>query len=80
VGDPEWISTREAAAWLGIVPPTLYRLIDAGEIPVRKQGRLLKVKLTDLEAYVAAHRIEPGSITNLYPGGREASDRRVRGR
>jgi excisionase family DNA binding protein len=80
MGDPEWLSTAQAAEWLGIVPPTLYRLIGAGELRVRRQGRLLKVKLSDLEEYVARHRIEPGSIANLYPGGREAAERRVRGR
>ncbi|MBV9952687.1 MAG: helix-turn-helix domain-containing protein [Acidimicrobiia bacterium] len=76
----DWLSTGQAAKWLGITPAMLYRLVDAGRITPVKRGRLLKFDVDNLIAYVETQRIEPGTLSNLYPGGREASDRRVRGR
>lgn len=73
----EWLGTTDAAEYLGIVPRTLYRIIDKGGIPAYKLGRVIRLRRSDLEAFLAAHRLAPGSISNLYPpprGGQEIDE------
>lgn len=62
-----WLGTTEAAERLGVVPRTLYRMIDSGEIPAYKMGRVLRVKESDLDAFVESMRVQPGSLSHLYP-------------
>ena len=64
--DIEWLSTADAADRLGINTRTLYRLIDAGEIPAYKFGRVIRVQGKDVEAFVENARVEPGSLEHLY--------------
>jgi excisionase family DNA binding protein len=63
----QWLGTTEAAERLGIVPRTLYRLIDEGHIPAYKMGRVLRVKVDDLDAFLETTRVQPGSLAHLYP-------------
>ena len=65
--EPVWLGTQEAARHLGITPRTLYRLIDAGEIPAYKLGRVLRVKLRDVEVFLDNARVKPGDLEHLYP-------------
>ena len=65
--EPVWLGTQEAARHLGITARTLYRLIDTGEIPAYKLGRVLRVKLSDVEAFLEAVRVKPGDLEHLYP-------------
>ena len=46
---------------------TLYRFIDQGELPAYRLGRVIRLKLTDVDAFIEASRIEPGSLEHLYP-------------
>lgn len=62
-----WCGTAEAARHLGIAPRTLYRLIDEGQLAAYKFGRVIRLKLADLDAFVEAARIQPGSLEHLYP-------------
>ena len=39
----EWVTTGEAAEVLGVTRRELYRMIDAGEVPARRQGPTLEV-------------------------------------
>lgn len=64
--DIEWLSTADAAERLGINTRTLYRLIDAGEIPAYKFGRVIRVQGRDVEAFVESARVKPGSLEHLY--------------
>lgn len=64
--DIEWLSTADAADRLGINTRTLYRLIDAGEIPAYKFGRVIRVQGKDVEAFVESARVQPGSLEHLY--------------
>lgn len=66
-GVSPWLGTTEAARYLGVVPRTLYRMLDEGQIPAYKMGRVIRIKRTDLEAYLEEHRVEPGSLKHLYP-------------
>lgn len=63
----EWIGTQEAAGELGITTRTLYRLIDEGEVPAFKLGRVLRLRRADIDAYLEHVRIKPGELGHLYP-------------
>ena len=65
--EPIWLGTKEAASHLGITPRTLYRLIDAGDIPAYKLGRVLRIKLSDVESFLQSVRVQPGDLEHLYP-------------
>lgn len=71
----EWLSTADAAKALGITPRTLYRFIDAGDLPAYRFGRVIRVKQSDVDAFIEAARIQPGSLEHLYPDtGSKAED------
>lgn len=63
----EWLSTAVAAERLGITSRTLYRFIDEGQVPAFKFGRVIRLKKTDVDAYIESCRVEPGSMSHLYP-------------
>ncbi len=63
----EWVSTAEAAQRLGIGARTLYRLIDQGEVPAYKFGRVIRLQQGEIDAYIDRVRIAPGSLQHLYP-------------
>jgi putative molybdopterin biosynthesis protein len=65
--EPIWLGTKEAASHLGITARTLYRLIDAGDIPAYKLGRVLRIKRSDVEAFLRSVRVQPGDLEHLYP-------------
>lgn len=69
----KWLSTKEAAEMLGVTSRTVYRFIDEGNLPAYKFGRVIRVKESDLEGFVDECRVEPGSISHLYPEGHVAS-------
>lgn len=68
--DIQWLGTAEAARYLGITPRTLYRLIDSGELSAYKFGRVIRLKQSDVDAFIEGARVEPGSLEHLYPDGR----------
>ncbi len=63
----EWLGTTAAAKRLGITTRTLYRFIDEGYIAAYRMGRVIRVKGEDVDAYIQSCRIEPGTISHLYP-------------
>jgi len=67
----KWLSTKEAAEMLGVTSRTVYRFIDEGDLPAYKFGRVIRVKVSDLENFVEGCRVEPGSISHLYPEGQQ---------
>ena len=62
-----WLSTAESARRLGITPRTLYRFIDEGQLPAYRFGRVIRLKQSEVEAFIEACRIEPGTLEHLYP-------------
>ena len=62
----KWLSTREAAGELGITTRTLYRLIDSGQVPAYKFGRVIRLKADEVDAFVERSRIAPGELEHLY--------------
>lgn len=70
-----WLSTAEAANRLGITPRTLYRFIDEGQLPAYRFGRVIRLKTSDVDAFIDSCRIEPGTLEHLYPdSGSETSE------
>jgi excisionase family DNA binding protein len=69
-----WLSTKDASERLGITLRSLYRFIDAGELPAYKFGRVIRLKETDVDRYIDACRIEPGDLEHLYPPRKAGDD------
>lgn len=65
--DIEWVNTEEAAKRLGITTRTLYRFMDQGRLPSYRFGRVFRLKLTDIEKFIEDCRVEPGTLSHLYP-------------
>jgi excisionase family DNA binding protein len=62
-----WMSTKEAAEYLGVTLRSLYRFIDEGSLPAYKFGRVIRLKEDDVEGFIEACRVAPGSLEHLYP-------------
>lgn len=65
-----WLGTADAAARLGVTTRTLYKFIDSGQLPAYHFGRVIRLKLADLDTFIDASRVEPGSLSHLYPDAR----------
>jgi excisionase family DNA binding protein len=72
--DIAWLSTKEAARKLGITTRTLYRLIDAGQLPAYKFGRVIRLQDGEVDAFIQSARIAPGSLEHLYADSGSAED------
>ena len=62
---------------LGIQPRTLYRFLDSGELVGYRFGRVIRLKASDVEEFIEASRIQPGSLAHLYPPGVGDDDQTV---
>jgi excisionase family DNA binding protein len=67
----DWMSSGEAAEVLGLRTRTLYRLIDEGQLPAYRFGRVIRLRRNEVEAFIDHCRIAPGSLDHLYPDGTE---------
>jgi excisionase family DNA binding protein len=66
-GPINWLSTKEASERLGITLRSLYRFIDEGDLAAYKFGRVIRIQEDDVERFIEASRILPGSLEHLYP-------------
>jgi excisionase family DNA binding protein len=62
-----WLSTKEASERLGITLRSLYRFIDEGDLVAYKFGRVIRIQEDDVNRFIEASRISPGSLEHLYP-------------
>jgi excisionase family DNA binding protein len=67
--DDDWLSTAEAAELLGVVPRTLYRMIDVDGLPAYRIGRPIRLRRGDVLAYIEGARVKPGDLRALYTMG-----------
>lgn len=67
--EDDWLSTAEAADLLGVVPRTLYRMIDTDGLPAYRVGRPIRLRRGDVLAYIERARVQPGDLRALYAGG-----------
>ncbi len=65
--DGQWLGTAEAAHRLGLVPRTLYKLIDAGELPAYWFGQVIRLRRSDVDDFIERSRIPPGTLEHLHP-------------
>ena len=63
----QWLSTADAAKFLGITSRTLYRFLDEGLIAGYRFGRVIRLKQSDVDSFIESSRIEPGTLDHLYP-------------
>lgn len=48
----EWLTPKDVQAELGIGPNTFYRLVNSGQLPAYRIGKLWRVKRSELEAWI----------------------------
>lgn len=69
--DPEgkitWLSSKEAAYRLGVTLRSLYRFIDEGSLPAYRFGRVIRLQQSEVDQFIEASRIVPGTLEHLYP-------------
>ena len=76
-----YLATNAAARLAGVRPETIRRWIDAGDLPVHRAGRLVRVRRSELEAYLARGRKMADQPIDLEKRAREIlGGRRVGGR
>jgi excisionase family DNA binding protein len=63
----QWMSTKQASQRLGVTLRTLYRLIDEGQLPAYKVGRVIRLQAAELDAFIDGARVSPGDLRHLYP-------------
>ena len=69
-----WVSSKDAAHRIGVTQRTLYRFIDEDRLPAYRLGRVIRLKALDVEAFIEAGRIRPGTLQHLYPESKKPSD------
>jgi excisionase family DNA binding protein len=63
---PVWLSTETASRRLGVTARTLYRFVNEGHLPAFRFGRVIRLKSSDVDAYIEGCRIQPGALDHLY--------------
>ena len=58
----DWISAPETARRLGVTLRTVHGFIDRGELSAFRMGRVIRVRVVDLEAFIEGCRIDPGTL------------------
>ncbi len=58
---PVWLNTDAAAAYIGITPSTLRRLVDRGEVVAFQIGRVRRYRRSDLDRFLEHARVEPAT-------------------
>jgi excisionase family DNA binding protein len=56
---PRLLTVTEAAEWLGTSPRFVRRLIAERRIAYTRLGRHVRIAVVDLDAFIAAGRVEP---------------------
>jgi len=52
--DERWVGVDDVAAHLGVGRDSVYRWVEKRGLPARKVGRLLRFKLSEVDAWVQA--------------------------
>ena len=48
--------------------------MDQGRLPSYRFGRVFRLKVVDIEAFIEDCRVEPGTLSHLYPEPSPADD------
>lgn len=57
--DAAFLNINETSAYLNLKCSYLYSLVEGGEIPYYRVGRLIRFKQSDIEAWMENHRQNP---------------------
>jgi excisionase family DNA binding protein len=74
IAHKDWLGVPGAARYLGVYLRTMYKLIDQGDIPAFKIGRVFRIRRSDLDDFLERSRVQPGTLAHLYDPGHEESD------
>lgn len=74
----DWVGVPALAKELGVTMRLLYKLLDAGELPAYKFGRVIRIKRADVEAFLERAKVKPGELAHLYPPGEDGDPPRRR--
>ncbi len=64
----KWLTVAQAADHFKVHGKTIRRLVEAGRLPSYRLSRLIRLKQTDLDSFLEAHRNLPG-CEGAEPGG-----------
>lgn len=69
-----WLGTGQTCRRIGVTLRTLYRLIDDGQLPAYRFGRVIRLRADDVAGFIDGARVVPGTIGHLHsdrgvPGG-----------
>ena len=72
----DWVGVPALAKELGVTMRTVYKLLDAGELPAYRFGRVIRIKRADVEEFLERARVKPGELRHLYPPGENDPQRK----
>lgn len=75
-----WVGVDDVATHLGVGKDSVYRWVDSRGLPARKVGRLLRFKLSEVDAWVDSGGGEGDGSTEPRISGRNPRHKRGRGR
>jgi excisionase family DNA binding protein len=60
---PRWLTTVQAAKWLGVGQKSVLKLVNDGRIRGYRVGdRTIRLRKSDIDAYLEQSIVEPGSL------------------
>ncbi|MDQ3643139.1 MAG: helix-turn-helix domain-containing protein [Actinomycetota bacterium] len=74
----DWLGAPALAKELGITLRTMYRILDTGDLPAYKLGRVIRIKRADLDDFLDRVKVRPGDLAHLYPPGDAGDPKRKR--
>lgn len=72
----DWVGPPEACKLLGVTPRTLYRFIDHEDLPAYQIGQHIRLRRSEIAAWLEARETRPDDLRYLYPldGGADDED------
>ena len=58
----EWLSVRQVADQLGVSLKVVYGLVKQRHLEAERNPRRFRIRSADLDTFISAHRIQPGTI------------------
>ena len=78
--DERWVGVDDVAAHLGVGKDSIYRWVENRGLPARKVGRLLRFRLSEVDAWVEAGEGErPAESPPPAPAPRRGGRRKQKG-
>ncbi len=72
MSEDEWVDLETAARRLGVAPKLVRRLVDDGELDVRRAP--IRIRRSELDACLERCRIAPGALAHLDPNAGKRAD------